>query len=245
MAKSPRKLKKDGIVEALFELRFATNAISEVYLGRVVSAIAAIEPAMVVERLPLADIPAPMRRGDPSLAYAATLQLKNANGSRIARVGDNVISWHVTQPYPGWDVFGPEIRRVLEAARGSVAPLEIVRLGLRYLNFLNPTDHLIHGIQDLSLDVTINGKVVDYPINANYMHDFPTHRVLTKIATPEFIQPRQPNVSMFIDVDVNTDEKPAPAFEAITAWVETAHNVLKDEFFTLIKPEILKDLVEE
>lgn len=243
--KNPKKLKRDGIVEALFELRFGSNAISEVYLSRLVGAIAAIEPSMIVERLPLADLPAPMRRADPNLIYAATLQLRDAAGKRIARIGDNVISWHALAPYPGWEIFGPEIGRVLDATRQSVDGLEIVRTGLRYLNFLNGDDHLIHGVKDIALDVTINGNAVDYPINANYMHDFPAHRVTMKVATPEFIQPRQPNVSVFIDVDVNTDERPLPSFDGMTAWVDTAHNILKDEFFALMKPDILKQLAVE
>ncbi|MET3348338.1 uncharacterized protein (TIGR04255 family) [Bradyrhizobium japonicum] len=231
MAKRPKKLKRDGIVEALFELRFTSNAISEVYLGRIVAAIVAIDQTMTVERLPLADIPAPMRRADPSLIYAATLQLKNAAGTRIARVGDNVVSWHATTPYPGWEVFGPEISRVLAAVQRSVEDLTIMRTGLRYLNFLNGDDHLIHGIVDLALDVTIGGKVIDYPINTNYMRDFPTHRVTMKVASPEFIQPRQPNVAVFIDVDVHTDDRGPPSFEAIGSWVETAHNLLKERIF--------------
>lgn len=245
MARRPKKLKRDGIVEALFELRFNSSAISEVYLGRIVAAILAIDPTMTVERLPLADLPAPMRRADPSLIYAGTLQLKNTAGTRIARVGDNVVSWHATVQYPGWEVFGPEISRVIAAVHNSVDGLGIVRTGLRYLNFLNGDDHLIRGIADLALDVTIGGKVIDYPINANYMRDFPTHRVTMKVASPEFIQPRQPNVAVFIDVDVHTDDRVPPSFEAIGAWVDTAHNILKDEFFSLIKPDILKKLVVE
>lgn len=245
MAKRPKKLKKDGIVEALFELRFTSTAISEVYVGRIVAAITAIDQTMAVERLPLADLPAPIRRADPTLIYAATLQLRNAAQTRIARIGDNVVSWHATAPYPGWAVFGPEISRVLTAVQSSVDGLGIVRTGLRYLNFLNANDHLIHGMADLALDVTIGGKVIDYPINTNYMRDFQAHRVTMKVASPEFIQPRQPNVAVFIDVDVHTDERPPPSFEAIGTWVETAHNILKDEFFSLIKPDILNQLAVE
>jgi uncharacterized protein (TIGR04255 family) len=245
MAKSPIKLKKDGIVEALFEVRFATPAIPEMVVGQLVGDIAAMAPQMALERTPLADLPAPMRRADPNLAYQATLQLRSADGLRIGRVGDNVVSWHMLAPYAGWAVFRPEIEQLVERVKRSINDLSIVRAGFRYLNFLNATDHLVGGIKDLTLDVTIKGKVIDYPINVNYHRDFRDHRITTKIATPEFIQPRPPDVSLYIDVDVHTEDRPSPHVDELLPWVDRAHDLLKDEFFTLIKPEILKELVEE
>jgi uncharacterized protein (TIGR04255 family) len=245
MAKSPKKLKKDGIVEALFEVRFATAAIPEMVVGRLVENMSAMAPQMLLERTPIADLPAPMRRADPNLAYQATIQMRSGDGRRIGRVGDNVVSWHMLAPYAGWDVFRPEIVRLLGHISASISDISVIRAGFRYLNFLNKSDQMIGGIGDLTLDVTINEKVLDYPLNVNYNRDFRDHRITTKIATPEFIQPHQPNVALFIDVDVHTEEKPVPDFPQVLAWVDSAHDLLKDEFFSLIKPEILKNLVEE
>lgn len=177
MAKSPIKLKKDGIVEALFEIRFATPMIPEMVVGRLAADVAAMAPQMTLERTPLADLPAPMRRADPSLAYQATLQLRSADGLRIGRVGDNVVSWHILAPYAGWAAFRPEIVQLLERVKKSIEDISIVRAGFRYLNFLNQADHLVGGIKDLTLDVTIDGKVIDYPINVNYHRDFRDHRI--------------------------------------------------------------------
>jgi uncharacterized protein (TIGR04255 family) len=245
MAKRPKKLKKDGIVEALFEVRFTTPALPEVYVGRLVSGVASFEAGMVIERLPIADLPPPIRRADPNLAYQPTLQLRSSNGSRLGRIGESVISWHELQPYPGWPVFQPEIVRINDLLMKSVDDLTIARVGLRYLNFLNPQDHLVQGLKDLTLDVSIKKKVIDHPININYLREFSRYKMSLRIATPEFIQPRPAGVSLLIDIDMHTEGKENPGPKDIPAWVEEAHTSLKDEFFTLLKPEILKSLVEE
>lgn len=242
---SPKKLKKDGIIEALFEVRFTSPAIPEILVARLAGEISTLATGMSIERTPLADLPAPMRRADPNLTYQPTFQLRAGDGRRIARIGDNVVSWHVLAPYPGWAVFKPEITQLLERVHKSVQDIRTVRAGFRYLNFLNGADHLIDGIKDLTLDVTIKGQVIDYPIVVNYNRDLKDHRITTRIASPEFITPPQQNVSLLVDVDVHTDGRETPDLNHLPEWVDQAHDLLKDEFFTLIKPEILKELVEE
>jgi uncharacterized protein (TIGR04255 family) len=245
MTNGQRKLKKDAIVEALFEMRFNSTALPELYIGRLASEIASLEEGMSIQRLPIADLPAPLRRADPSLAYQPTLQAQNKAGSRLARVGETVISWHVLGKYPGWPVFQPEIASLMARVEKVLEGASLVRLGLRYLNFFKTNDHFVEGVKDLSLDVAVNGTVIDYPIAINYHRDFPNHRLATKIATREFIEPRPEDVSLLVDIDVHTDERPCPQIADALRWVEEAHSILEDEFFNLLKPEIMKKLVEE
>lgn len=149
MAKSPTKLKKDGIIEALFEVRFATSIIPEMFVGRLAADIASMAPQMALERMPIADLPAPMRRADPNLAYQPTLQLKSTAGLRVGRVGDNVVSWHLLAPYAGWAVFKPEILQLLERTKKSIDDIRIARAGFRYLNFLGERIILSVGLKTL------------------------------------------------------------------------------------------------
>jgi uncharacterized protein (TIGR04255 family) len=246
MVDVPQKLKKDGIVEALFEVRFTSPAISEVYLGRLVAGISAMKAGLTIERLPMANLPFPMRRGDPNLAFQPTLQLKSDSLGRIARIGEMVVSWHALAPYPGWELFSPEINQVFEVVVSSVDDISIVRLGFRYLNLLNATDHQIQGLKDLTLDVLIGGETLDIPLNVAYQKDSEGRRMAVRIATPEFVQTATgPNFSLLLDIDVNTDGTSCPPTKAVIDWVEGAHTALKQEFFTLLKPEILHSLIED
>lgn len=245
MVDVPHRLKKDGIVEALFEVRFTSSTIPEIYIGQLVAGISTIMPGLAIERLPVADLPFPMRRGDPNLAFQPTLQLKNEPTTRIARIGEMVVSWHALAPYPGWEVFAPEIRQVFDLVAKSVDQISISRVGFRYLNLLKPADHHIQGLTDLTLDVLIGGEALDIPLNVAYQRDLEGQRMTVRIATPEFVQTPVTDFSLLLDIDMNTDGKKCPSPDAVIEWVEVAHKLLKQEFFTLLKPEILHSLVED
>jgi uncharacterized protein (TIGR04255 family) len=199
----------------------------------------------VLERLPMADLPVPMRQSDPNLAFQPTLQLKNPSGTRLARIGEMVISWHALPPYPGWEAFQPEIQKIMDLLQSAVEDLEISRVGFRYLNFLKADDHSVEGLRDLTLDVLIGGQALDIPLNVAYQRDLASHRMTVRIATPEFVQPGRTDFSLLLDIDLNTDGTRCPEPTAIIEWVESAHTLLKEEFFTLLKPEILQTLVED
>ena len=76
----PNKLKHDAILEANFEIRFDADpsSVAEIFLGRV--ADAGEWRGFTQRRLPMADIPAPVRRADPSLRFQPPEILSSARG---------------------------------------------------------------------------------------------------------------------------------------------------------------------
>lgn len=245
MKELPHKLKKDALVEVLFEVRFSTAALSEVYVGKLIAALSGIEPGMLVERLPMADLPAPLRKADPNLAYQPTIQIKNKDGKRVARIGEMVASWHALAAYPGWDVFSKEIAKFTEAVAGAVEGIAVDRLGLRYLNFLNPQDHNVRGLPDLTIDVTIGETVLDAPLNVQYQRTRNGQIFGVRVATPEYVQPGRTDFSLLVDLEIYSDGNEKLSLDGVLPWVETAHTSIKDQFFTLLKEEVLQSLVEE
>src|SRR4051812_17635047 len=107
----PDRIEPDAIVEALVEFRFEHTELSELVLGRLVDLPCweGFEQA----RLPTADIPQPIRDADPNLRYQPLIELRNSNGSRTAKIGGHVLSYHVTGAYPGWTTFQREIEATL------------------------------------------------------------------------------------------------------------------------------------
>ena len=75
----PRKLRDDCIIEALCELQFNSPEIPEVVLGRL--ADATYWSGFSRNRLPMADIPAPIRNAGPFLKYQPVLELKHPDNS--------------------------------------------------------------------------------------------------------------------------------------------------------------------
>jgi uncharacterized protein (TIGR04255 family) len=61
-------------------------------------------------------------------------QLKNATAGRVVRLAQDGFTFSQLRPYPSWDVFLAEARRLWASYASAVAPREISRLGLRYIN---------------------------------------------------------------------------------------------------------------
>jgi uncharacterized protein (TIGR04255 family) len=238
MSALPTKLKSDAVEEALFEVRFETKHLGEVFVGRLASQFG------TPKRLPAADVPLPVRVSNPDLKYQATLQAQASSG-RVAKVGDRVFSYHTLAPYPGWQSFKSEIAQTIARVRDAIPDITPTRLGFRYVNVLEPAKHKIRSVADLNLSVRIAGHELTTPMNLNYAKSKGEQALLVRIATPEFVKaPLGRLFAVLIDVDVHQETMPVPDVDHIMDWVETAHTNLKEEFFGLLRQETVNDLRE-
>jgi uncharacterized protein (TIGR04255 family) len=241
MSVIPTRLRSDGIREAFVEIRFRSSVVPELTMARLLSTAVTIAPDGKVERLPLADLPAPLRRADRNVAHQPIMQVTFPNG-RLVRMGEQVVSYHALQPYPGWSVFKPEIDRAVTLAADKTSDVIITRLGFRYLNLLGSAQH-VATLQDLDLEVKTGGALRSGPMNLNYrVGDPKAMSAVIRVATPEFVQgPR--DFSIMIDIEVSTEGDHAPQKrDEILDWVEKAHTFLKTQFFSLLKQEVIEKL---
>lgn len=239
----PEKLKNDAIVEAILELRFDTKTIPEILIGR----LADYGPwkTLTQRRLPAYEMPAILRQVDPNLRFQPVFELSGEN--RAIRVGSQVISYHRTVPYIGWERFWPELRETITGLFETAEGLAIGRLGLRYLNALRSDVHGISSIADLDLGIKVAGERIGGNVNLNFTTDVSSDAACTvRIATTEFIQGNlPPNTSVYVDVDVFTKD----GFEtleqwAVESWVTAAHESEKQQFFRLLTDRSI-DVLEE
>jgi uncharacterized protein (TIGR04255 family) len=242
----PERLRIDGIIEAIFEARFKTTDVPEVTVGNLAAGISSsLGRGAQFERLPIADLPGPMRRGDPNLAHQPILQAWLANRARAVKIGEQVLSWHALKPYPGWNTFRSELMRAVEALARSVPNIEITRLGFRYVNALG-SEHGVHSVQDLNLTVCVDGRALAPPLNINYRQTIGDQQMVTRIATPEFVQGGPGGFTVLIDIDLGSEAatRPLVVNDAMN-WADRAHDALKAEFFRLLKLETLENLRED
>jgi hypothetical protein len=96
----------------------------------------------------------------------------------------------------------------------------------------------------LNLQVQVAQEAPLDDININYRRTFDDFLVLTRIATPRFVQGNLPaDTSAYVDVDVYTpSEFQCRSHQAASDWIEQAHILEKKFFFTLIPPEALRKL---
>lgn len=62
------------------------------------------------------------------------IQFFSKDEKSLIQLGPNILSINVLKPYPSWQAFLPLIKKGLTAYRDVVAPQDIQRVGLRYIN---------------------------------------------------------------------------------------------------------------
>ncbi|HVP46883.1 MAG TPA: TIGR04255 family protein [Bryobacteraceae bacterium] len=239
----PKKLKNDAIVEAILEVRFDTTTIPEILFGR----LADYEPwkELSQRRLPAYDIPATLRQVDPNLRFQAVFELSGEQ--RAVRIGPQVVSYHRTVPYIGWERFWPELQQTITGLFETANGLIIHRLGLRYLNALRSDLHGIASISDLDLEIKVASEWVTGYVNLNFTIDVASNAAcMVRIATTEFVQGKlPPNTSVYVDVDVFTkDGFETRERETVESWVTAAHDSEKEQFFRLLTDRSIEALKE-
>lgn len=244
----PTKLKDDFIVEALCQVQFVSDDLPEVIIGRATDFW--VKRGYVAERLPIADIPAPIRQADPNLRFQPIIQLRENQSPNLIRIGEQAISFHVTgeKKYPGWITFREQLKAVVEGLFSNMTNISVNRIGLRYINAIVQDRHFIKDIHELDFEVSVGGKKLTGPVNLNFnVSEGTAHVVTTRLAHGSFVQGTLPSkTSAVIDVEVSTanDFLVKNALDVMN-WIEKAHIFEKTAFFALIPKAVQQKLVEK
>jgi uncharacterized protein (TIGR04255 family) len=241
----PRKLKRDAIAEALFEIRFQSDEIPEVVIANllVFDRWRSFDKA----RLPAADVPWPIQVNDPNLNIQPHVQLTKQDRTEAGKIGPLVASYHMLAPYSGWAVFSPHIQALVAHCFASINGFQVTRAGLRYINILTKADHNIGQFSDLLLNVNVGGRKLDSHMTLHYAVSSGTAvQARITLSSPEMVSGPAGPFSALIDVDVSTpDGFEAKSPDVVMSWLESAHQFEKEQFFSLIPEAILHTLVEE
>jgi uncharacterized protein (TIGR04255 family) len=243
MASLPRKLKKDPIAEAIFDIHFTCRDLPEVVVGL----LASHWKGFTAQRLPVAEIPQAIRKVDPNFQYQPLMELRRSGHPRVVKIGEQVLSYHALAPYPGWSQWNPELIEVIDFVFSTFDGVVATRLGLRYVNALTQ-DHFISDISSLNFTVSVGGTALDVPLNLNYLTKDGEHReALIRVASRQFVtNPGSVDLLALIDVDVFTpkDFESSDPSKAKN-WLVDAHEFEKREFFRLFDEKLIRKLREE
>lgn len=244
MAPLPKKLKKDAILEALVELRFESNEVEEIVIGR----LSDTRKWKSFERkaTPIAELPQTVRIQNAAFKFSPLVEFWSPDKRAAVKIGGNVASLHILSPYPGWAEFRKQITTLLTAMKKAIPGCQISRLGLRYINALNATDHHVEKMGDLNYKLEVAGKDPTGPVHFQIEKQLDASmKTALRVASQEFVQGNIPDgTAAFVDVDVFTPVGfMKPLGPDISAWFAEAHRREKTEFFALIPDHILKDLI--
>jgi uncharacterized protein (TIGR04255 family) len=229
----PKKLKHDAILEAIVEIQFDHQTVSEIVVGALAGN--SLWAGYQSVRLPIADFPAGLRDSDPALRHQAIIQLQRPQPGELVKIGPRAISLHHLAPYDGWDSFSSRVSVLIDVLTSTIPSMHVTRTGLRYVNALTPA-HGFESIWDLQLTLEVGGQKPSSDFTAVY-RSYGSDGMLAQVtvAAPAFVNNLSvPNAVALIDIDVScqTPLGAAPP-EDLRVWFERAHSFEKEAFFSL------------
>lgn len=152
----PKKLKKEPLIDGVFEIRFtsafpAGGILPGMLYGK-------LDGNKTIEQLPVGQLPQAMRDADPNLQFAP---LSRLDWERFyINVSDRSVSIGFKHPYPGWISFKPAITKVMEALKEASFIKSVERYALKYIDLL-PATNLREQADFVNFDVTLAGHKLE------------------------------------------------------------------------------------
>ncbi|MBU2802683.1 MAG: TIGR04255 family protein [Acidithiobacillus caldus] len=155
----PRRLKKEPLIEAIWQAQFeGEQGIGDVLPGILFTALKKSHSTLQLRRLPSADIPAPIAQIDPNLRFAPKMLMEEPGGSFIWQVGDRVITLNCRKPYTGWASFKEAIVDLTQIVENSGLIPNPQRHSLRYIDLLQ--DELATDLTALRLALKLGDREI-------------------------------------------------------------------------------------
>src|SRR3984957_1474444 len=153
--KLPRKLKSEPLVEAVFEVRFKSNApASSIFPGLLYRELPGEKS---FQKQPASDFPEAFRNSDMNLQYAPLVGLVWSNYAIL--VGDRSFGIACRLPYQGWTNFKGEILRIEKILSTADLFTDIERCSLKYTNIIPA--NLGKTADVIVLNVSVGGHAVE------------------------------------------------------------------------------------
>ncbi len=241
-----KRLKKEPLLEAIWELRFGTDTDAPVGLGEILPGIlfqSLRDRYPVTTRLPAADIPRPIARQNGILRYVPTIRMEAVSGAPFAiQVGDHMVSLNNRRPYAGWGEFSQRIRELAHVLESSGLIQKPERFSLKYIDLieLDPQPSLA----SLRVSLTLAGNNLrDRPTQLRTEIRNGAFAYIIQIATPAdvTIPPGEQRRGTLVDIDTicHTTEE---FWERLDERTNSAHQSSKQLFLDLLTEEALDRL---
>jgi uncharacterized protein (TIGR04255 family) len=238
----PTKLKKDPLVDAVFEIRLSSSMpVSSIVPGILAAKLKTIPQ---IERLPASDLPSQIRALTPALQFQPLIRI-HWNDSFLVLVGDVSLGLACKMPYPGWHSFKSHILELAKLLNESGLIEQIERYSLKYAGVVdgqNPAEQIARIKIDLKLG-EYSLKAEPFSVRIEMQRDDFLHIVnLAAPATVALLTGGSQRTGLLIDIDGIRDYKTKNLSEFIGELpdrIETLHTRNKELFFGLLTDETL------
>jgi len=241
----PIRLKKEPLIEALWEIRFtsAKPSVADLLPGILFKALPNKYPNIV--RLPAADIPAPIAEHDPNLRYVPKVRLEG--GNQAIQIGEHVISLSCRRPYSGWEAFSTDIRTLIGIVRDTGLIERPERFSLKYIDLIQLEEPPTLGCLNLNL------RIGEYEIDARPVQlrteikeDDLLH-IIQIVSPAEASIPGEPDKlrGVLLDIDSIRPIQEGESWPEVECNLDVVHSASKKMFFGLLTAETIERLEPE
>ena len=232
----PLKIENCPIIDTVVEIRFISNLFPNAVFGMIYNLFQK-DYNPQVEKLPILQIPDQLRDIDPNFKFKPHYKLHNDRFS--VQIGPDVIAISSSIPYVGWADYSTHICIFLEKLFELNIITQVIRLGVRYVNFFEAD---IFSSIKLSLSIDDNE------------HKCNNTLIRTEILKNDFINTvhiannvnhvvnGRPIIGSIIDIDTSRNYPDAKFISGYKTEVESAHDSEKELFFSLLKDDFLNSL---
>lgn len=238
----PKSLKKEPLIDAIFEVRFDSVSIPSFLLGLVYQKL---EGQKVIENLPASQIPQMMRDEDLNLRYVPLHRI--SYDQFYINIGDRCVSVSCKMPYPKWPNFKPIIMRVMNILKESDIINNCERYSLKYIDLL-PIIDPGEQVSCLNLNLTLAG----YKLKNNFFqirfevseNEFQHIIQVTSSATAT-LSNGETRKGLVIDIDSVANQagvKFTDFFDKLSQNLEVIHDENKKLFFKCLKQPTINSL---
>lgn len=233
----PKKIERCPIVDSVVEIRFDSQTHPSAVFGLIFNSFQGMYPN--VEKLPILQVPEPIRDADPNFRFKAHYRLSSSDGFSV-QVGPDVLVVGAPLAYPGWTEFSGKIFEAFEKVFSLGIVSSVSRLGIRFINFFE--EDIFDRIQ---FDVKMCGDILE-PRNTLIRTEierdgFNNTLQLGNNATQ--LVNNEPRIGSILDIDTFKSFTDSGEFQSqFHDIVQKGHQVEKEIFFGLLKPDFLESL---
>lgn len=229
--KLPVKLERDLILDSVVEIRFVPSVPSEEVQTKIFEAIYKDFPFSMEVTVP----PVEMRAVEP-FKYSVTTLLHNKEFS--IGFGRSSIVFNCMNGYKGWKSFSEFIKKYVRHFYSVGLFSQIIRVGLRYVNFFpNRTDLSQH----IMLEIKFNNfqKYTSLHTSLSLQLKKGDCQFTLTVHDTALVNGIPGSV---LDIDVTKAGPGDASFEDVCSQIEQLHHEEKDLFINILHPDFLQTL---
>lgn len=236
----PKQINPCPINQAVVGIRFNSPLPPDAVFGVVYNKLK--DTYKSFEQLPILQIPEAVRNNDTNLLYQPHYKL--TRDYYAFQVGPKVISLAITdQKYTTWESYYEEIHNVFEKIKEIDFIDNVVRVGLRYINFF---------ADDIWENININVKIIENEIAGEeiFLRTIlarDDYKVMLQAGNQLNLEENNRIVgrASIIDIDTSIEKENINFFEDMNTILEKCHSIEKEIFFGLLKEEFKDSLNPE